>query len=83
MVDEAVTREQMAYHSLHSHLWAAYPNQYVAIFDGTLVDYDSDGAALSERVEQSYPDQFVLIRRVEQTPERILYFRSPKLIRDM
>ena len=79
--DEAVEREQMAYRTLHSHLWATYPNQYVAVFDGVLIDHDSDGAALSERIEQRYPEQFVLIRRVEQSAERVLYFRSPKIMR--
>ena len=78
--DEAVEREQMAYRSLHSHLWATYPNQYVAVFDGVLIDHDSDGAALSERIEQRYPEQFGLIRRVEQPAERVLYFRSPKIM---
>ena len=78
--DEAVEREQRAYRSLHSHLWATYPNHYGAIFDGVLIDHDSDGAALSERIEQRYPEQFVLIRRVEQSAERTLYFRSPTII---
>ena len=79
--DEAVNDEQAAYHRLHPHLWATYPNHYVAILGGLLVDHDINGAALSERIEQLYPDQFVLIRRVEQAPERILYFRSPRLER--
>ena len=78
--DEAVEREQTDYRALHSHLWATYPNHYVAIFDGVLIDHDRDGAALSERIEQRYPDQFVLIRRVEQSTERTLYFRSPTII---
>lgn len=78
--DEAVEREQAAYRLLHSSLWTTYPNQYVAVFNGTVIDHDRDGAALSTRMEQQYPDQFVLIRRVEQSTERVLYFRSPKIV---
>lgn len=78
--DEAVEREQTAYRLLHSSLLATYPNQYVAVFNGIVIDHDRDGAVLSTRIEQQYPDQFVLIRRVEQSTERVLYFRSPKII---
>lgn len=76
--DDPVEREKAAYISMHNELWQKYPGQQVAIHNGELVDHDTDGVALSKRVYQRYPDEFVLIRQVEQEPDRILYFRSPR-----
>jgi hypothetical protein len=76
--DNEVEREKAAYFALHQVLWQKYPGQHVAIYNGELVDHDTDGVALSKRVYQRYPDQFVLIRQVEQEPDRVLYFRSPR-----
>ena len=73
--DEAVDREIAAYHALHPTLWEKYPGYQVAIHGGRLVDYDRDDVALSLRIEQQFPDAFVLIRQVEAEPERVLYFR--------
>ena len=61
-----------AYRTMHGELVEHYFGQYVAICDGKLVDYDADPLLLLERVRQNYPDQVVLRRKVEQTPEREL-----------
>ena len=76
--DPAVDRELAAYQQLHSVLWQRYPNQHVAIHDGQLVDHDTDGVALSLRIYQHYPDQFVLLRQVEEQAETLLRVRSPR-----
>lgn len=80
--DEAVDREIAAYYALHPTLWEKYPGYHVAIHGGRLVDYDRDDVALSLRIEQQFPDAFVLIRQVEAEPERVLYFRSPRIVRN-
>lgn len=77
--DDIIAREIAAFHVLHRQLWATYPGEYVAIHEGQLIDHDLDRVALGERIDDKFPDQFVLLRRVEQAPERTLYFRSPKL----
>lgn len=74
----AVTQEKAAYRALHGWLWQNYPGEHVAIYQGQLVDHDPDGLALSRRIYQRFPTEFVLIRQVEAEPERILYFRSPR-----
>jgi hypothetical protein len=76
--DEAVRDEITAYHALHPMLWAQYPKQHVAIHGGQLLDHDENKVALRRRINQSYPNQFVLVRQVEREPERVLYFRSPR-----
>jgi len=71
-------REIEAYHRLHPELRQKYKDQYVAIFQGKLVDHDSDPEALLERVLVRFPDQVVLQRKVEESPEVVLHFRSPR-----
>jgi len=76
----AVVQEQKAYHRLYPMLKTRYLGRHVAICQGELIDHDEDGMALSLRIRQAYPEQFVLIRQVEAEPEPLLYFRSPRLI---
>lgn len=78
--DEAIVREIAAYQEMHSELWQKYPGHHVAVYEGRLVDHDVDGVALSLRINEKYPDDFVLIRQVESQPERVLHFRSPGLV---
>ena len=77
-----VEKEINAYHKLHPMLKQNYLGQHVAIFEGELIDHDVDGVALSQRVYKQYPDKFILIREVEVESDRILHFRSPRLIRN-
>lgn len=68
-----------AFKLMHRQLMQEYLGRYVAIFQGKLVDHDSDPVTLLQRIKQQYPDQVVLRRKVEKQPERILYVRSPRL----
>lgn len=77
--DEAVEREVAAYRTLHPMLWDKFAGEHVAIHNGQLIDHDTDGVALSRRIDQNFPDKFVLIRQIEEQAERILIFRSPRL----
>ncbi|RIK53010.1 MAG: hypothetical protein DCC57_09020 [Chloroflexi bacterium] len=78
--DAAVAREKAAYRKLHAQLWQQYPGHYVALHNGQLVDHDSDKHALLARIQAQFPDQFVLVRRVEATPEREYRFPSTRFI---
>jgi hypothetical protein len=81
--NEAVEREEQAYQRLHSLLWQKYPDQHVAIYGGELVDHDPDGVALSLRIYQRFPDEFVLITQVEADPDRPLQMCSPHFAQDV
>lgn len=70
-----------AFRRLHPELLESYLNQYVAIFQGKLVDHDADKLALYKRIEVAYPNDFVLMRPVLEQPEREFYFRSPRYFR--
>lgn len=76
---EDMLRETAAYQRLHPALVKEFAGRYVAILHGQVVDHDADPIALLERVRANYPDQTVLRRKVEPTPERVLQFRSPRI----
>lgn len=80
--DLIVEREREAFLNLHPVLWEKYPGEYIAIRGGKLIDHDVDRSVLFARIDQQYPDQFVLMRRVEAQPEVVYQFRSPRLIQD-
>lgn len=75
-IETAIGQEKQAYLHMHKQLWEQYAHQYVAIKGGQLVDHDADKLALYTRIEQRYPNQFVLVRQVEATPERTYTFHS-------
>jgi hypothetical protein len=75
-IDTAIEREKQAYLRMHKQLWERYADQYFAITGGQVVDHDTDKVALYTRIEQRYPNQFVLMRRVEAAPERTYTFHS-------
>lgn len=74
--DPEIEPERAAFLRLHPDLWKKYPEQYVAISGGKLVDYDPDKIALLKRVDVQYPGIFVLVRQVRQEPEIIYEHRS-------
>jgi hypothetical protein len=66
--DEAVERERAAFIALHPMLLATYPGEEVAIYGGQVVDHDKDGVALSSRIYQRFPHEFVWIAPVTDQP---------------
>ena len=72
-------RESAAYRTMHADLLARYRGEYVAIYQGRLIDHDPDQAGLLKRIEQQYPDSPVLITPVLDQPEEVYTFRSPRL----
>ena len=71
--------EENVFRAMHTELRAAYPNQYVAVYRGQMVDHDLDQLALFRRVEERYPDAPVLIRQVTPESEEVYTFRSPRV----
>jgi hypothetical protein len=74
--DPIVEKERNAYLALHSELWQKYPHEYVAIYQGQLIDHDKNKLALIQRINEQYPDDFVLVRQVEMTPEIVYQFHN-------
>ena len=74
-----IQREDNAFCAMHAELWGRYPDQYVAVYRGKVVDHDPDQLALFRRVEERYPDVPVLIRQVTPEHEEVYTFRSPQV----
>lgn len=80
--DIQMAQEEIAYRTMHPELMVRHPNQYVAIHQGQLVDYDTSEQALLDRIDERFPDEIVLLKQVQPLVDRILYVRSPRLIRE-
>lgn len=79
----AMQSEASAYQAMHAELWQHYPGQYVAIYQGAVVDHDKNEVKLLERVEQRYPEEVVLIRQVQATLPGDLVVRSPRFVENV
>lgn len=74
-----MNRNVAAYHALHPQLAKNYLGQYVAIYQGRLVDHDADAIVLLQRVRAKYSGQVVLRRKVEPVAEREITVRHPRI----
>lgn len=75
-----MSQEEEAFRTMLPTLQSEYLGQYVAIFQGEVVDHDSDELSLLERVERALPGDVVLLKLVSSNPERPLVVRSPRLV---
>lgn len=78
----AMEREEVAYRNLQSQLLSEHENAFVAIFQGQLIDVDTDEIALLRRIKAQYPHVTVLVKQVKPLPEKVLHFRSPRFVPD-
>lgn len=80
---DLMEQEQVAFQAQHQQLLIQYRGQYVAMFQGKVVDHDDDKVALVDRLDKSHPDQVVLIKLVTEQPERVIQVRSPHLLKNV
>ena len=73
--------EVAAFEAMHAQLWQKYPHQFVAIYQGVVIDHDTDEMALIQRIDHKHPEEAVLIRRVLPHLSKILSFRSPHFVK--
>lgn len=79
---DQMQREIAAYQQLHPMLVQTHLGDYVAVYQGKVVDYSTELDEIADRIDENYPDQVVLVRQVQSTPNPVLRFRSPRLISD-
>ena len=77
---DALDREIEAFRAMHPQLVEQYFGQHVAVYGGELIDHDVDRNLLLDRVRRGYPSKIVLVREVTEEVERVLHFRSPRLL---
>lgn len=62
----------------HSLLKKNYLGRFIALHHGQIVDHDQDFETLHRRIRQKYGREAILMRRVEEEPDRPLVWRSPR-----
>ncbi len=72
-------REKKAFLAMHPVLHKQHKGQYVAIYQGALLDHDDDYGTLYERVRAQYPHQIIWISKIQDTPLPEIVVRSPRL----
>ncbi len=76
---EKLEAEINAFELMHEDLKAQYLGNFVAVYDGQVVDSDEEFEALFLRVREQLGPVPVLIRQVGNKPQTEFRFRSPKL----
>jgi hypothetical protein len=75
---EAIQQESDAYRRMYPHLARAYPDEYVTIQGGQVVDHDPDVSALEQRVNERFKWHPVLIAPLTLPPVE-LHWRGARL----
>ncbi|MCB0199951.1 MAG: hypothetical protein KDI03_07755 [Anaerolineae bacterium] len=76
----AMLREQAAFRSMHADLLTTHEGEFVAVYQGEVIDHDVDELALSKRVRQLFPSAVILMSQVLPEIERVFHIRSPRLV---
>ncbi|HEY54006.1 MAG TPA: hypothetical protein G4N94_11165 [Caldilineae bacterium] len=75
---QQIELEQQSFVAQHDALLQAYAGQYIAMFQGSVVDHDMDRVALSLRVRKQYGNQPILITFVRPETLQDIVIRSPR-----
>ncbi len=76
-----VAREQAAWYAMPSATRAHYHSEYVAVYQGQVVDHDSDQRALYLRVRQRFARAPVAVLRADWDEPPTFVIHSPRLER--
>lgn len=77
--DQLMQAEEDAFMQMHADLLEKFEGQYVAVHNGQVIDHDVSSDELLIRLNRSYPDQIVLVRRVTALPDTPIYWRTLRL----
>ena len=73
---EAIHAETEAFWAMHANLVEKYLEQHVAVYQGDVVDADTDVRRLEARVREQFGSSPVLIAKVTADPQRDLWWRG-------
>ena len=78
---EEVKIEDEKKHFLNQHprLKKRYLGQFIAMHGGKVIDHDSTFEPLHKRIRQQYGREAILLRQVEEMPDRPMLVRSPRI----
>jgi hypothetical protein len=73
LFEQMVDAEQATFQSKHSELAAKYLGKYIAMYQGEVIDSDTDERALYIRVYRRHPNAVIGIFPVRESPEIPVY----------
>lgn len=76
---QLMDREIAAFDAMKSALLETYADAYVVVYQGNVVDHDTDKALLLARLAQTHPSAVALVRQVRREPRPPFRLRSPRL----
>jgi hypothetical protein len=74
-----IEAEKQSFLAQHAQLKEMYLNKFIAMHHGQVIDQDENFENLHHRIRQKYGRQAILLRRVEEEPDRPLVMRSPRI----
>ena len=77
--DQQLEAEIRAFEQMYADLKENYFGQFVAVYQGQVVDADADIEPLFLRIQDSFGDRTVLIRQVGDTPDETYRFHGVRL----
>lgn len=80
--EQRLQAETVAFEQLHPQLRTNYLGQFVAVYQGQVVETAEDFESLFLRIQRQYGELPVLIRQVSDSPHETWHFRSPRLESD-
>ncbi len=79
MEERKIETEKKEFLRQHTQLKQTYLGRFIAMHQGQVIDHDQDVVLLHQRIRRKYGREAILIRQVEEEPERPLIMRSPRL----
>ncbi|MEM7537978.1 MAG: DUF5678 domain-containing protein [Chloroflexota bacterium] len=76
--DELMLQEEAVFRTQQAMLQQQYPNEYVAIHQGEVIDHDVNDVELLRR-RRKYGKKVVLIRHVDSDPDQEITIRSSRI----
>lgn len=73
-----IVAESEAFARQRPQILAAYPNEFIAMHNGQVVDHDPDLRSLNLRIRRRFGQTAVLMQKAD-TENKELVFRSPRL----
>jgi len=78
---DKIRAETVAFEKNFSRWQSQYPEEYVAVHNGQIIDHDNDLRTLHLRVFKTLGRVPVLLKKIDQKPQREMVFRSPRFER--
>ncbi len=78
---EKMDVELAEFHKQKEALLAQYRGEYIAMYQGKVIDHDQSLWAMHRRVFETLGRVVVLMKKVSEEPERVITMRSPRFER--